>query len=184
MSDVLSLLYPIYPATDHERDEWILERRSPRETLDPLTPHAFLAEEEASAANEVVPVATIFLTNRECPWRCVMCDLWRNTLTTSVPDGAIPAQIDFALAQLPAARHLKLYNSGSFFDSRAIPIADHQAIAERANAFERLIVECHPALVGENCVRFRDRLDARLEIAMGLETVHPGILPRDRKSVV
>jgi hypothetical protein len=141
----------------------------------------FFVEEELSASREILPVATIFLTNRECPWRCVMCDLWRNTLTTEVPLGAIPAQIVFALSQLPPARVLKLYNSGSFFDSRAIPLEDHSAIADRANNFERLIVENHPALVGDDCLRFQDRLKCRLEIAMGLETVHPEILPKLNK---
>jgi hypothetical protein len=164
-----------------ERDRWILEHRPARETLDPQKPYAFFVEDEASTSGGVVPVATIFLTNRECPWRCVMCDLWRNTLTTSVPPGAIPAQIEFALSQLPAARELKLYNSGSFFDVRAIPLEDHAAIAEKVNTFERLIVESHPALVAEYCLRFRDRLQCRLEIAMGLETVHPDILPRLNK---
>ncbi len=170
-----------YPATALQRDQWIVELRPPRAILDPLKPYAFFVEEEVTATREIVPVATIFLTNRECPWRCVMCDLWHNTLTTSVSPGAIPAQIDFALAQLPHARQLKLYNSGSFFDARAIPVEDHPAIAEPANRFERLIVECHPALVGENCLRFRDRLNCQFEIAMGLETVHPQILPRLNK---
>lgn len=170
-----------YPLAELERDGWILERRSARETLNPQEPYAFFVEEEASASGGVVPLATIFLTNRECPWRCVMCDLWRNTLTASVSPGAIPAQIEFALSQLPAARELKLYNSGSFFDARAIPVEDHAAIAEKANTFERLIVESHPALVAEHCLRFRDRLQCRLEIAMGLETVHPSILPRLNK---
>lgn len=146
-----------------------------------MRPYAFFAEEEISASREINSVATIFLTNRECPWHCVMCDLWRSTLTTSVAPGAITAQIDFALEQLPHARQLKLYNSGSFFDTRAIPIEDHPGIAVRANQFERLIVECHPALIGENCLRFRDRLKCRFEIAMGLETVHPEILPRLNK---
>ena len=176
-----SQLTSTYPATNLERDQWILERRPARETLDPQKPYLFFVEQELSASGEILPVATIFLTNRECPWRCVMCDLWRNTLTTSVPPGAIPAQIDFALSQLPAARVLKLYNSGSFFDSRAIPVEDHPAIAERANNFERLIVENHPALVDDDCLRFRDRLKCRLEIAMGLETVHPDILPKLNK---
>ena len=119
------------------------------------------------------PVATIFLTNRECPFRCLMCDLWRNTLTETVPVGAIPAQIDHALRSLPPARQLKLYNSGSFFDPHAIPPEDFAAIAQRANRFERLIVENHPALIGDACLRFRDLLAGRLEVAMGLETVHP-----------
>jgi radical SAM enzyme (TIGR01210 family) len=170
-----------YPSGELERDRWILNGRPPREILDPQKPHAFFVEDEAAASGEALPVATIFLTNRECPWRCVMCDLWRNTLTNSVPSGAIPAQIDFALSQLPSARALKLYNSGSFFDVRAIPVEDHQAIAERANNFDRLIVENHPALTDHKILRFRDRLRCRLEIAMGLETVHPDILPRLNK---
>jgi archaeosine synthase beta-subunit len=170
-----------YPATNQGRDKWVLERRPERETLDPRKPYLFFVEQELSASGEILPVATVFLTNRECPWRCVMCDLWRNTLTTSVPAGAIPAQIDFAVSQFPAARVLKLYNSGSFFDSRAIPVEDHPAIAVRANNFERLIVENHPALVDDHCLRFRDRLRCRLEIAMGLETVHPNVLPRLNK---
>jgi archaeosine synthase beta-subunit len=170
-----------YPQTNTERDQWILNRRPERETLDPQKPYLFFVEQELSALGEIFPAATIFLTNRECPWRCVMCDLWRNTLTTAVPSGAIPSQIDFALSQLPAARVLKLYNSGSFFDSRAIPPEDHSAIAKRANNFERLIVENHPALVDDHCLRFRDGLKCRMEIAMGLETVHPEILPKLNK---
>ena len=83
------------------------------------------------AAGCVEDVATLFLTNRECPFRCLMCDLWRNTTDTRVPPGAIPQQIDYALARLPAARHIKLYNSGNFFDHQAIPPEDYAAIAER-----------------------------------------------------
>ena len=162
-------------------DTWILERRPGRNAVDPLRPYAFLCEEERSREGEVVPVNAIFLTNRECPWRCVMCDLWKNTLVESLPAGAIPAQIEYALARLPAARHVKLYNSGSFFDPRAIPVADYTAIAARLAAFEHVIVESHPALVGDCCLRFRDLLRGRLEVAMGLETVHPGVLPRLNK---
>ena len=35
--------------------------------------------------------------------------------------GDIPAQIAYALDQLPPARQIKLYNSGNFFDHQAIP---------------------------------------------------------------
>jgi radical SAM enzyme (TIGR01210 family) len=165
------------------RDRWILARRpnQARATLDPLRPWAFFVEDECSKAGTVLPVATVFLTNRECPWRCLMCDLWKNTLAETVPTGAIPAQIDYALARLPDARQIKLYNSGSFFDPRAIPVEDFRAIADRVKSFERVIVENHPALIGESCLRFRDMLQAPLEVAMGLETVHPEILPRLNK---
>ncbi len=159
-----------------ERDAWILSRRPAREKLDPYLPYEYFVEEECAASGDIETVATLFLTNRECPFRCLMCDLWRNTLTETVPVGAIPAQIDYALGALPPARQLKLYNSGSFFDRQAIPPQDYAAIAQRANRFERLIVENHPALVGDACLQFRDLLSGTLEIAMGLETVHPHAL--------
>jgi uncharacterized Fe-S cluster-containing MiaB family protein len=219
-----------YPITGTNRDQWIVAKRPARNALDLWRPYAFLVEEERAESGEVVPVATIFLTNRECPWRCLMCDLWKNTLTETVPLGAIPAQIDYALGQLETAcdcphnvedssrssrtaqgnyrprpsssssvvlrrfedekedegrgrltRQIKLYNSGSFFDPRAIPMEDYAAIAERVRPFERVIVECHPALVGESALRFRDMIDGRLEVAMGLETAHPEVLEKLNK---
>jgi len=172
-----------FPESPAERDRWILARRneSDRHALDPGQPYAFFVEKERSAHGRLVPVAALFLTNRECPWHCLMCDLWRNTLTSSVPVGAIPAQIDFALSRLGPAEHIKLYNSGSFFDPRAIPNEDHAAIAGRLNAFDLTIVESHPALIGDDTFRFRDRLSGSLEVALGLETVHPVAGPRLNK---
>lgn len=170
-----------YPVTGAERDAWILARRPGRNDVDSSQPYAYFVEDERSGPGEIVQVATIFLTNRECPWRCLMCDLWRNTLLENVPIGAIPMQVDYALQRLAPARHIKLYNSGSFFDPRAIPTKDHPAIALRLSDFERVIVECHPALVGDSCIQFSDRLTGNLEVAMGLETVHPGILDRLNK---
>ena len=148
-----------------------------------MRPWQFLAEEERSSGGEIALVNTLFLTNRECPWRCVMCDLWKNTLTETVPVGAIPSQIEYALARLPSAPVIKLYNSGSFFDPRAIPVADYPAIARQLEGFERVIVESHPALIGENCFRFRDLISGRLEVAMGLETVHPEALAKLNKGM-
>lgn len=170
-----------YPAAAVERDQWILAQRAQRNALDPFRPYAFFCEDECDASGDIQPVATVFLTNRECPWRCAMCDLWKNTLTESVPIGAIPTQIDYALNQLPTARAIKLYNSGSFFDPRAIPVEDYPAIAQRMNNFDRVIVECHPALVSERCVAFRDLIGGKLEVAMGLETAHPAVLEKLNK---
>jgi radical SAM enzyme (TIGR01210 family) len=111
-----------------------------------------------------------------------MCDLWKQTVQGPTPRGALVAQIDAGLASLPPARWLKLYNAGSFFDRAAVPPGDLPSIAERARRFERLIVECHPSLVGPRALRFRDLLGpTELEVAMGLETIHPGILPKLNK---
>ncbi len=170
-----------YPSADRARDHWILQQRPERHALDPSRPYAALVEDEAAETGEIVPVATIFLTNRECPWRCLMCDLWKNTLTQPAPPGAIAAQIRGALATLPPARHIKLYNAGSFFDAQAIRPGEDVEIAALVRPFERVIVESHPALVGDRCLGFRDRLAGRLEVALGLETIHPELLPRLNK---
>ena len=171
----------VYPETAADRDRWIIQQRPARAPRNPYEPYAFFVEDECAPGGEVLPVATIFLTNRECPFRCTMCDLWQNTLEESVPPGAIPAQIDFALTRLPQARAVKLYNSGSFFDPRAIPVEDYPAIADRVHGFERVIVECHPAFVGARSVELRDLLSGKLEIAMGLETAHPQVLEKLNK---
>ncbi len=158
------------------RDSWIVGLRPAREIRDPFLPYEYFVEEECNRDGSIDPVATIFLTNRECPFRCLMCDLWRNTLTETVPVGAIPGQIGWALARLAPARQVKLYNSGSFFDPRAIPPADYTTIAQHVQRFDRVIVENHPAFTSDVCLRFRDLLQGEFEVAMGLETVHPEVL--------
>ena len=170
-----------YPITPGDRTRWILERRGPKNALDPMRPYAYLWEEEAGPSGEAIPTATVFLTNRECPYRCLMCDLWQNTLDERMPAGAITAQIGYALERLPPARQIKLYNAGSFFDPQAIPPGDYAQIAQAVRGFERVVVECHPAFLGDRCLRFRDLLAGRLEVAVGLETVHPEVLARLNK---
>lgn len=128
-------------------------------------------------------MATVLLANRECPWRCLMCDLWQSTLTETVPEGAISEQVRRALARLPQADWIKLYNAGSFFDPRAIPRAEYEPVARKLVGFGRVIVESHPALVGDDTLRLRDLLPGRLEVAMGLETIHAGVLESLQKGM-
>jgi len=153
-------------------DRWILERRGPRNEVNVSRVIASFLEHERTERGEIVDVATLFLANRECPWRCLMCDLWKNTTKELTPPGAVAGQIRHALSELPKTRRVKLYNSGSFFDPRAIPPEDHDEIAQLLSGFERVIVESHPALIGDACWRLRDGLAGELEVAMGLETVH------------
>jgi len=162
-------------------DAEIVAARPSKADVDPAAPYAYHVEPERTAAGTVEDVATVFLTNRECPFRCLMCDLWKHTTDETVPEGAIPAQIDVALDRLPPARHIKLYNSGNFFDRKAIPPSDYDAIAERVVGFDTVIVENHPKLCNDACVDFSERLDGQFEIALGLETAHPTVLDRLNK---
>ena len=164
-------------------NEWILNKRGKKNKVDPFKPYAYLVEKEHTTSGSIEDTATIFLTNSECPFHCLMCDLWKNTTDQPVPVGAIPKQIEWALENLPPTKHLKLYNSGNFFDKKAIPVEDYEKIALLVRDFETVIIENHPRLINENCLRFRDMLKPELQIAMGLETVHPGILQKLNKKL-
>jgi radical SAM enzyme (TIGR01210 family) len=183
----------VYPAGRAARDRFVLARRGPRVAVDPWAAPRVVVDPEPEGRGGVVDVATLFLTGRECPWRCVMCDLWRHTIEGDTPPGAIPHQIRLGLAR-GSARHLKLYNAGSFFDPKAVPPADDPAIAAAVAGMERVTVEAHPRLIGDRTWRFRDllarargegqpagRSGPALEVAIGLETAHPDAFARLNK---
>lgn len=157
--------------------------RPAKNALDPNIPYHFLQEQEPDADGIPQDVNTIFLTGKECSFKCLMCDLWKNTLDFPTPAGAIVNQIDYAFARLPKAEIIKLYNSGNFFDPKAIPPSDYPAIIERLRSYRKVIVENHPNLTGKNCIDFNEKIDGVLEVAMGLETIHPEALPQLNKQI-
>lgn len=181
----------LYPSTPSARDRFVLERRGPRPRHDPWRYQGLIVEDERTEHGTVARMATVLLTGRECPWRCAMCDLWTYTIETDTPRGAIPAQVSAARQTLGskegAVSGMKLYNAGSFFDPRAVPEADYDAVAEALAGLSRVIVESHPALVGPRVDRFMRALDRHtgpaLEVAIGLETAHPVALERLNKHV-
>jgi len=173
-----------YPARG--RNAWILAQRPPRPAApDPNAPHGVFLEQERLASGAVAASGVVLLTNRECPWRCLMCDLWKDTTRQSVPVGAIPRQVERAVRTWSDAGTLpvqvKLYNSGSFFDPAAIPPADYAPVAARLAFARHVIVESHPLLVGDRARELRDLLSGSLEVALGLETAHPEVLAKLNK---
>ena len=170
-----------YPETPAERDRFVLDLRGPRPRHDPWRHQGLAVDDEITERGGVARVGTVFLTGRECPWRCAMCDLWRHTTHGDTPAGAIPAQIRSARATWnergEAISRIKLYNASNFFDPRAVPESDYAAIAEQVAGLDQVIVESHPSLVGDRVDRFRDAVGTvSLEVAMGLETAHPQAL--------
>lgn len=158
-----------------ERD--ILSLRGPRHAVDPSRPYLWFTERERTADGRVEDVTAIFLTNKECPFRCLFCDLWKNTTEERVPPGAVAGQVEFALGKSRSAAHIKLYNSGNFFDDQAVSRSDRTRISDLLSERRTLIVECHPKLVDRRCAEFAEELAPALQVGMGLETVDPHVLP-------
>ena len=136
--------YPAgYPVSPRDRDRFVLTRRPARPIHDPWQHQGLIVEGEPTGDGRTARVGTVLLTGRECPWRCVMCDLWRGTTTDTTPRGAIPAQVAAARRQLlERGEHvtaMKLYNAGSFFDPRAVPEEDYDDIARQLGGIERVV---------------------------------------------
>ena len=148
---------------------------------------ALVVEEERRPGGGCEHALTVFLAGSECPFTCVFCDLWRFTLDTPTPPGALPAQLRVALADEAVRRaspqRIKLYNASNFFEPRAVPPQDLKALADLVRPFAGITVECHPLLVGDSCFQFADRIEGRLEVALGLETVHSEALARLNKKL-
>ena len=161
----------------------ITQLRSKKNKVDPYIPYHFLHEEEPGLSGNIETINTIFLTSKECAFKCLMCDLWKNTLDEPAPPGAIVKQINYALERLPKADAIKLYNNGNFFDTKAISPKEYPAIINRVANYKRVIVENHPKLCNKYCIEFNEMLDGKLEVAMGLETIHPDVLPRLNKQL-
>ena len=158
-------------------DRRIRGLRGPKPRVDPWKAHGALVEEERRPNGLVERALTVFLAGAECPFTCSFCDLWRYTIDRPTPLGALPKQIEDAIlsVDLEAVTRIKLYNASNFFDRRAVPIEDLPRIAELCAPFSGVTVESHASTIGPATLRFAGRLSGagRLEVAMGLETIHP-----------
>jgi uncharacterized Fe-S cluster-containing MiaB family protein len=177
-------------------DRRIRGLRAPKPAVDPYTAHGSLLETERRpdsrderqpdgtragpslrSGRHIERALTIFLSGAECPFTCSFCDLWRFTIHGPTPPGALPKQIADVLRSLDASAprpdRLKLYNASNFFDKRAVPAVDLPRIAELSAPFGGVTVESHASTIGPPALEFAQRLTGRLEVAVGLETIHP-----------
>ncbi len=162
-------------STHSTPDTRIVGLRPPKPFVDAWNAHGALIEQERSPTGGVERAVTVFLAGAECPFTCSFCDLWRYTLDGPTPAGALPIQLARVLEEIepPLPTRLKLYNASNFFDRRAVPQQDVPRLAELARPFAAITVESHASTIGPMTLEFRALLSGRLEVAVGLETIHP-----------
>jgi radical SAM enzyme (TIGR01210 family) len=156
-------------------DQRIRSLRSPKTQVDPYRPHGYVIEEERRPDGNIERTLTIFLAGAECPFTCAFCDLWRWTIDGPTPPGALTTQVRAVLETLDGSPpdRLKLYNASNFFDQRAVPPSDLASIAGLSAGFAAVTVESHANTIGSKAVEFARQIPGRLEVAVGLETIHP-----------
>jgi archaeosine synthase beta-subunit len=160
--------------TPSTADQRIRQLRPPKPAVDPYKAHGSLLEGERRPDGRLEKTLTAFLAGSECPYTCSFCDLWRWTTDGPTPPGALTQQLEPILRSVddPRPDRLKIYNASNFFDRRAVPVEDLVGIAECARPFRALTVESHANTIGASTLEFAKLFSGRLEVAIGLETIH------------
>jgi radical SAM enzyme (TIGR01210 family) len=166
-----------------DTDQRIRALRPAKSRIDPYVAHGSLRERERRPDGTVEQTLTVFLAGAECPFTCSFCDLWRFTIDGPTPPGALTTQLRAVLDSVDrtGVERLKLYNASNFFDRRAVPAEDFSAIARLARDFAGVTVESHASTIGPRTLDLARNIQGRLEVAIGLETLHPEAGPRLNK---
>ena len=149
--------------------------RPARDPVDPYVAHGSILERERRAGGLVEQTLTVFLAGAECPFTCSFCDLWRFTIDGPTPAGALTSQLrrTLELGDFADVDRIKLYNASNFFDTRAVPPVDSSGLAALIRDFSAVTVESHASMIGERTLDLARGISGRLEVAVGLETLHP-----------
>lgn len=169
--------------TSAASDRRIRSLRPPKPYVDPYRAHGSLIENERRPDGRSERALTVFLSGAECPFTCSFCDLWQWTIDGPTPPGALLTQLSAVIETLesPLPDRIKLYNASNFFDERAVPSGDVGDIARLIERFGGVTVESHANTIGARTLAFARQVRGRLEVAIGLETVHPVAAPRINK---
>jgi radical SAM enzyme (TIGR01210 family) len=156
-------------------DRRIRSLRPPKAHVSAQKAQGALLEEERRPNGKIEQALTVFLTGAECPFTCSFCDLWQWTIDGPTSPGSLTNQLETLLQELdgPVPDRLKIYNASNFFDQRAVPSEDLVGIARLAASFEAVTVESHANTIGASTLAFARQISGRLEVAVGLETIHP-----------
>ena len=158
-----------------EVDQRIRSLRPAKPYVDPFKALGSVLEEERRPNGKIERALTVFLAGAECPFTCSFCDLWQWTIDGPTPPGSLTNQLESVLQALdgPVPDRLKIYNASNFFDQRAVPSEDLAGMAGLAASFEAVTVESHANTIGASTLAFARQIPGRLEVAVGLETIHP-----------
>ncbi len=135
-----------------------------------LKPVAVWVEKER-LNGDIVRCLTIILRSRGCYWnRCLMCGYKKDT-SKDVTLKDLIDQFNFALKRANGVDVVKIFTSGSFFDSKEIPKEFRSFVYDALTGkIKKLIVESRPEFINEEIAEELSSLEFETEVGIGLET--------------
>jgi hypothetical protein len=155
-------------------------RKIRRRALEELRAHGSFAawREKDFLHGEEVNAGVIVLSTRGCAWAlragCTMCGYIYDS-SRSVSQAEVLQQFKEGVAKIGDVAYLKVFNSGSFFDSGEIARETRQEIYRLVNSLgvKRLQVETRPEYITREVLEEAiSVLEPELEVGIGLETTN------------
>lgn len=143
-------------------------------------PHELEAswKEKDMADGRTVDAQVIIMRTNGCCWAkagsggCTMCG-YRSASMTDVTEEDLNKQIDLALSKYKGEPFVKIYTSGSFFDTGEIPLGIRDRIFREYSGCRRILVESRPEFLTKDLV---STLPGTLTVALGLESSDEEVL--------
>ncbi|MGC8663073.1 MAG: archaeosine biosynthesis radical SAM protein RaSEA [Thermoplasmata archaeon] len=107
---------------------------------------------------------------------CTMCGYYNDTNPTKVNDHQLMEQVEKAKKKYKGEKIVKIYNSGSFFDSNEISEEAQNNILKSFSESERIIVETRPEFVNAKLIERMSEFKEKLMVAIGLESSNDEVL--------
>lgn len=127
---------------------------------------------------EIVSAQVLIMRTNGCCWAregnggCTMCG-YRTASLSDVTEADLNAQIDQALSKYKGEPFVKIYTSGSFFDTNEIPVSIRNRMFQEYANCKRILVESRPEFITEELVA---TLPKNLTVALGLESSNEEVL--------
>ncbi len=135
-------------------------------------------KEKDMAGADTVDTQVLIMRTNGCCWAkagrggCTMCG-YRTASLNGVTEEDLNRQIDLALSKYKGEPFVKIYTSGSFFDTAEIPETVRERIFREYSGCRRILVESRPEFLTPDLV---STLPGTLTVALGLESSDEDVL--------
>ena len=145
---------------------------------DPTQPVSCWAEKDV-LEGKVVDAFVIIFRTQGCSWAlksgCTMCGYSNDSMFTKVAEKDLQNQFNVAMQKFKEEKIVKIFNSGSFFDTCEITAKTRNTILKNlSEKTEKIIVESRPEYITNTTLAEAKKTikNTKFEVGIGLETAN------------